>query len=322
MSSLRPEPSVEPRWLGIDGGSSSLRWCAIGPGGRVVDRGADPSGGTNLHVEPAEAVLRRLIQLAEPHRHCLHGVAIGTAGIDAPEDVHHFGTVFRALAPALGLGRDAVRVHRDVEIIAATSDRPLRVCLIAGTGSSAYGLRVDPAREAWVGGLDLPLSDWGSGAWLGEVALVEALRQACGMRAPTALGPAVFERFALRWPGDWRALKPARARLTKPDLGRLATLVASLAVAGDPAARGIEAAAAEALAEMGFGVLRQLEATPEEAPDVRCVGAVLQENHHIRGRFEELVREGFPAARFGDADAALGAAHVARGEAAPVSSRP
>lgn len=289
--------------------------------GAVVARGAVDSGGTNLQVEPAEAVLRRLMTLAAPHRDCLAGLTIGTAGIDAPADLHHFTEVFRALAPALGLPRGAVRVCRDVEIIAATTAAPLRVCIIAGTGSSAYGVRVPGTDEAWVGGLDLPLSDWGSGAWLGEAAMGAALRQACGMQPATRLGPAVFERLGLLWPQEWRALKPARARLGKPDLGRLALTVDALAGEGDREARRLLDRAADELAAMVAGVLRRLRARPTEAPDVRCVGGVLQENARVRQRFEARVRARWPAATFGDADAALGAARLAA-RTIPTPARP
>lgn len=279
--------------------------------GTVVARGAVDSGGTNLHVEPADVVLRRLMTLAAPHRDGLVGLAIGTAGIDAPADQHHFGEVFGALAPGLGLPRGAVRVCRDVEVIAATTDAPLRVCIIAGTGSSAYGVRAPGGEEAWAGGLDLPLSDWGGGAWLGEAAMVAALRQACGMRPTTRLGPAVFDRLGLRWPQEWRALKPARARLGKPELGRLARTVDALAGAGDREACRLLDRAGDELAAMVAGVLRQLRARPAEAPEVRCVGGVIQGNARVRRRFEARVRAGWPAASFGDADAALGAARLA-----------
>lgn len=314
MSSLQPAPPPpEALWLGVDGGASSLRWCVIDERGAVVRRGEDLTGGTNLHVEPAEAVLDRLLHLAARLPAGLAGVGIGSAGIDAPDDHLHFERTFRALAPALGLPPAAVHVTRDVEIIAAVdAHAALKVCVIAGTGSSAYGVRAPSGTEAWAGGLDLPLTDWGSAASIGGAALAEAVRQACRMRPVTRLGPAVFTRFGLAWPDDWRRLKPVRAMVTKPALARVALLVADCAERGDPAALRIERAAGDDLGEMVLGVLRALGARRREAAKVLCVGGVLQHNPRVRQRFEARVRARFAEVTVVDADPALGAARLAR----------
>ena len=89
--------------------------------------------------------------------------------------------------------------------------------VIAGTGS--IGWAIVAGRQYRVGGWGLPLSDEGSGAWLGAEAMRRVLRAYDGRIAWTELLRCLFDQFAadphciVRWaatarPGDFATLAP------------------------------------------------------------------------------------------------------------------
>lgn len=286
------------RVIGIDGGSTSLRAVLLA-GGEA--RRFQAVGGTNLHEDSEEVVVERL--------HAVHAalgpadhVCVGSAGIDAPGDRERFTAVFTRAFPGA-----VIEVVSDVEIIAACCDAAVRVCLIAGTGSNLYA--VGPAGAAWVGGLDLPLTDWGSAAWIGEAALRRALREAGGM-APVAIGPWLLPAVGLRWPEDWRALKTVRAAMHKAELAALARAVAARADLGCPVSIGLLERAGDELADAVEGALARVDPGGTEAT-LLTVGAVVNANPFVRARVVDRFVRLRPAGTVLTADAAMGAARRA-----------
>ena len=102
--------------------------------------------------------------------------------------------------------------------------------LIVGTGS--IGWAVIRGRHHRVGGWGLPISDEGSGAWLGVETLRRLLMAHDGRTPWTPLLRAVFERFG----SDAHAIVGWVARALPRDLGALAPIVVEHAARDDPAA--------------------------------------------------------------------------------------
>lgn len=99
--------------------------------------------------------------------------------------------------------------------------------IIVGTGS--VGLAILEGKEYRVGGWGLPLSDEGSGAWLGCEVLRRALWAGDGLAPWSGLLREVFERFDCDGHELARWMSAARPR----DLGGLAPLVVAHAAQGD-----------------------------------------------------------------------------------------
>lgn len=315
-------PATPRAWLGVDGGSSSARLCLLDDAGRVLARGESPVG-TNLHVWGAatDDAVANLAAAARaviaPHAVEVAGFVLGTAGIDAPEDRDAFAASYariHTIEPRL----PAPAVRSDIEIIGAEGAAPLRVAVIAGTGSNVLAGRyrpgeVEPFATAYVGGLDLPLTDWGSAARVGEGAIVACVRAACGLApADSPLVHALYARFAVPWPDGWRAWKTIRARLAKPELAALARVVAASADRGDAVAVALLEGAAAELVEGIVAAVRRLEPSPGEAVEVHAVGGLLCGNPRVRGAVERGVGLALGPVTFVDADAARGAAILAR----------
>lgn len=305
-------------WVGLDGGSSSLRAAWVDSSGRQLHQ-SWWVGGTNLHEHDAHDVRQRIADavfegvgvLGGPGRVKVAGARLGTAGIDTPADRVFFSETLGRLHLD-DLGAVDLDVCSDVEIIAGCGCAPVRVSVIAGTGSNCLAGRYEGGElvgeAVWIGGLDLPLSDWGSAAWLGERALVAALRAANGIDPPGALAAAVFERLRLPFPGGWRQLKPARQHMRKDELAALARAVDTAAEAGDPAATALLDEAGHLTAEIVDAALGRLAPRDDEDIEVLCVGGVLCTNRRVRAVVEAALGARWPRAVLQDADAALGAA--------------
>jgi glucosamine kinase len=110
--------------------------------------------------------------------------------------------------------------------------------VIVGTGSVAWGTVRE--REYRVGGWGFPLSDEGSGAWLGSKALTQVLRAYDGLRPWTDLLRELFERFETDPYTIVRWMNAARPR----DYAGFAPIICKQADQGDVAALDLMRSAA------------------------------------------------------------------------------
>jgi glucosamine kinase len=169
--------------------------------------------------------------------------------------------------------------------------------IIVGTGSIGWA-KLGP-RELRVGGWGFPISDDGSGAWIGCKALRRTLRAHDGLIDWTGSLQAVFERFArdphaiVRWMGT------ARPR----DYGSLAPIIVEAAARGEGLARGLMRRAAGHLDALAARLLEL------EVPRLALMGGLANAmeqslSAHVRGRLTSPM-----------GDALSGAVYLARAEA-------
>ena len=234
-----------PLFLGVDGGATGCRARLTGGDGRVLGTGtAGPANPRFGVCEAGAAVVeaaRAALAAAELPCHAIGAVraGLGLAGVGQAQDraamlawCHPFG--------ALALATDA-----EIACLGAHAGGDGGI-LVVGTGSCAMVRRGGD----WVrvGGWGFPISDQGSGAWLGLRAIRAALWARDGLAAPSPLSRAVMARFgddpeqAVAWLGE------ARPR----DYAALAPLVIDQAEAGDGTAAAIlDRAAGEVAALLG-----------------------------------------------------------------------
>jgi glucosamine kinase len=122
--------------------------------------------------------------------------------------------------------------------------------VIIGTGS--IGWAIAGAKEYRVGGWGFPVSDEGSGAWIGCEAIRRVLWACDGVIAWTAFLRAVFERFD----GDARTIVRWKLTAQPRDYGSIAPTVAEYAGWGDPEAEQLMRRAAGCIDRIA-GRLRQ-----------------------------------------------------------------
>ena len=215
-------------YLGIDGGGTGCRARVVDASGRVL--GAGQAGPANLRigVDAAWTALASAAGAAltaaslNADNHAIHA-GIGVAGIGrtgAHEALQANAHPYKSLK----IVNDAVTAN-----LGAHGGRDGGI-VIAGTGSAAYGLV--SGREIRAGGYGFPVSDEGSGAWLGLEALRMALQAHDGRRAETPLLRAVMTRFH----GDLYRVVEWMERASATEYATLAPLVGNAAKHGDAAA--------------------------------------------------------------------------------------
>lgn len=206
-----------PFFLGIDGGGTKTR-CVVGD--ETSELGAATSSSSKVQ-RVGEACARDALAGAV-NEACVHArisprqivrTCAGITGAARPE----IAGVMRDLMASIVGGH--VGIVGDIEIAFEDAfGSGLGVMVIAGTGSIAYG-KNQKGESARAGGWGYPISDEGSGQWIGAEAVREALR-ACDRGQSSELlsdliekvGASSFEDFIVRLNGnppvDFAALFP------------------------------------------------------------------------------------------------------------------
>jgi N-acetylglucosamine kinase-like BadF-type ATPase len=272
-------------FLGIDGGGTKTEFVCIDGEGRVVARAVT---GTTYHLEVGldEAVRRLGAGIAE----ICGALEIAPAGLDftffglpAYGEDSIVDPQLRAACQTL-LGQDRFACGNDMICgWAGSLGCEDGINIVAGTGSIGYGER--HGRSARAGGWGEVFGDEGSAYWIAIEGLKLFSRMSDG-RAP--MGP-LHARFvdALSLGDDLELCERVMGRdgMARGEIAGLANLVSKAADDGDPGARTILAAAADALVELAMALRTRL-GFPEEVPvPISWSGGVLAQQHFVREAF-------------------------------------
>ncbi len=226
-----------PYFLGIDGGGTGCRARIEDVEGTVLGQGLSGPATTRLGIDEAWASISRAFD-----------AAIEEAGLSASD----LGRIHVGVGLA-GIGRKgALAALKAIEhpfasidfisdgegaCLGAHSGRDGAI-VIAGTGS--IGLGLVEGRQLRVGGYGFPISDEGSGAYLGLKAVQLALRAHDGREQKIALLTEIMQRFQ----NDPMEAVAWMDRASATDYAALAPMVLRHADQGDAAARRIVQSAA------------------------------------------------------------------------------
>ncbi len=188
--------------------------------------------------------------------------------------------------------------ERDVIFARAGIYHPHGIGIVAATGATAFGVRADDGREAFVGGWGALLGDEGSAYAMGLLGLRAAARAYEGrLDCPTRLVEALCQRLQLD-PANFRrdlVLVAYHKPLSRADIAGLASLVTRLADEGDPVAARICAKVAADLAGLGVHAARQLF-RPEETFDVVIAGGLVNAGQRVLDPLRQEMALAFPHA--------------------------
>lgn len=273
-------------FLGIDGGGTKTR-CVVGD--ERSELGVATSSSSKVQ-RVGEACARDALAGAV-HQACVH------AGISPRQIVRSCAGITGAARPEiLGVMRDLmtsivdgqVEIVGDIEI--AFEDgfgSGPGVMLIAGTGSIAFG-RNKRGESARAAGWGYPISDEGSGQWIGAEAVRVALRardrgQPAGLLNDLIekLGASSFEDFIVRL----NANPPV-------DFATLFPTVLAASDKGDSVASDILTRAGRELADIAGIVVERL--FDEQSVSVATHGGVLASSALVRNCFAQELRTQYP----------------------------
>lgn len=295
-----------PFFLGIDGGGTKTR-CIVGDEKSQLGTGSSSSSKVQ---RVGEACARDALA------GCIHEACV-QAGISPRQIVRSCAGITGAARPEIarvmrdltaGIVGGEVEVVGDIEIAFEDAfSQSSGVILIAGTGSIAFG-RNEKGETARAAGWGYPISDEGSGQWIGAEAVRESLRardrgQACELLSGLMgkLSAGTFEDFIVRLnanpPVDYATLFP---------------VVLAAADGGDSVAVGILQRAGRELAAMGGTVIERL--FQEQRVSVATHGGVLASSAVVRQSLQRELKSRYPEAALLDreVDPARGALGRAR----------
>lgn len=281
-------------FLGIDGGGTKTEAAICDESGRVLGvglggaSGIDSVGsdGATVGIGAAIDAARREAGLHEAQ---FASVFFGMAGVVSEAD----RAIVRDVAQRLALG-DAIHVDHDIRIALAggLSGRP-GIALIAGTGSSCFGMNAAGAR--WqAGGWGHLISDEGSSYWFGW----NAIRLAAGAgdgRWQSALYAPVMRQLGIEGVADLHQRLYTQG-VSKAEIAGFAPLVMEAAKAGDALALGLIGQGMQELALMVTAVARKLgwAAAPCK---VTLTGGLWRAGEVVLAPFRAALAEMAPQAR-------------------------
>jgi N-acetylglucosamine kinase-like BadF-type ATPase len=298
-------------FVGVDGGGSHTIALAGRDGETITGRGeAGPSNPSALGFEGATAAIVAAVRAALAGA---HGggppparITMGVAGAGRPADGHRLAGL---VAAGLGLPTGRVRVFQDVALLLPAAGLATGVAIVAGTGSSVFGVASD-GRTATAGGWGYLLGDEGSAFFVGREALLAVARADDGTGPPTALWEATLSHYRAATPRDlitavYQTPHPRTA------IADLAPTVVEVAQGGDPLARGILALGARELGRCAIALTRRLGLAD---PAVVAVGGVFRAGALVLDPLAaELAAAGLQPPRLLSAEPALGALRLAAG---------
>jgi glucosamine kinase len=230
--------------LGVDGGGTNCRARLCAFSGRVLGEATTGPANLNLGLERSfaaviEAAIACLSQAGLDRSWLGNVVAcLALAGASEPSRLaaaQSYRHPFR---------KEVVTTDAHAACLGAHGERDGGV-IVAGTGSVGWAIR--GGRTYRVGGWGMPISDEGSGAWLGCEAIRRLLWAVDGRIAWTGLSRALGDRFS----NDPHAVVGWAQAASPGDFGSVAPFVFEYAASGDPVARelvGLAAGHIDALA--------------------------------------------------------------------------
>jgi N-acetylglucosamine kinase-like BadF-type ATPase len=301
---------AEALYVGVDGGGSHTRAVVGRAGGVALGWGeAGPSNPSALGFDAALVAIEAAVSaaLARAGDPPFEAIALGVAGAGRPADRARLEGLLRA-RPAFPA---RVTVVQDVAILLPAAGLASGIAIVAGTGSSTFGVAPD-GRTGTAGGWGYLLGDEGSAYAVGREALRAVGHAADGHGRATALTAAVSAHLRLAQPRDL-ITAVYQSQSPRTTIADLAPLVAEAAGRGDAVAVDILAETAGALATSAIALARRL-GLPAGAPVVG-VGGMLGAGPAFRRPLDaSLTAASLQPLRPLEADPALGALRLATGE--------
>jgi len=213
--------------LGIDGGGTSCRAALADKAGRVLGRGR--SGASNILTDP-DTALKHITEAAElAFEEAGLQPDLGSASAILGLAGNNVGDAVGYVRPRLPFKRSEIVSDGVIALQGAIGDEDGAIGIV-GTGTVYIIRRHGEFRS--IAGWGFQVSDLGSGARLGQLALQETLLAYDNIRPMTALSEAILAEFD----GN-PELVVDFARLAKPgDFGRHTPKVFEFAAKGDAAA--------------------------------------------------------------------------------------
>lgn len=213
------------------------------------------------------------------------GLVMGMSGCDAPGDYAHY----LEIAMESGIPQEKIYVCNDSELAFYSAGCIPGLCVIAGTGSIVMGIAPDRTK-ARSGGWGTPISDEGSGCWIGIKALQALLRYCDGYGPYQAVFEVILRHFAA---STFEDLPKILTQCSITEIAGVAKPIMEEADTGDPYALALVHEAAELVATIALSVYRKLRFEKEPSVDIVMAGSLFK-SPAFHQRFAQHFQLGIP----------------------------
>lgn len=163
-------------WISVDGGGTKTELCACNSSGvKIYDK---TFGKANYKTADLNTVAGNLLQAYNAMLSDLQirpdqiaGMVMGIAGCDSQKDIN----IYLDIMQCAGIPKEKLYICNDTEVVFRALSDEAGICAVAGTGSIVCGFDSN-GMVARVGGWGSPLSDEGSGYWVGAEILRSMIR--------------------------------------------------------------------------------------------------------------------------------------------------
>lgn len=242
-------------WVSIDGGGSKTRLCACNASGtKLYD---SKFGCTNYKAADYSQVRHYLIFEIQKMLAALGcapcnvvGMIMGISGCDTVKDIE----LYTNLMLETGIPIKRIYICNDTEVAyRALVDSP-GVCVVAGTGSIVCAYNSNGLQDR-VGGWGAPLSDLGSGYWIGASLLKHMIRWLDGLEIQS-LPP--YDILLSTYGKPRNQVAGILATLSVSEVAAIAPLVFRFAQSGDTTCQSIIQESVNHLVEQIITLCRRL----------------------------------------------------------------
>ena len=273
-------------YMGIDGGGTKTKFVLADETGTIK---ASYTGGACYYLQVGFDALTELMRegSAEVIRIFNEETAFGDedspitkddvtcvcAGLAGYDDVAADDILIEE-AVRKGLGEMPLLLVNDCVIaLAGALEGAEGICMIAGTGSIAYGYSKENGTMRCGAFPHLLGGDEGSGYWIGCALLREFGRQSDGRDEKTLLYDTVRDVLGLTTDDELVTRVVEEWKLDRTKIASLAPVVSDLCDAGDPYAKKIVGRAAKELSDLAVSLYRRLGFSEEKSGIVPVSGA-------------------------------------------------
>lgn len=255
----------------VDGGGTKTEFCLYDiRSGRKTGMIFGSSNYKNVGLEIATANLKdsfyKICSLQNIEMDEILGIVIGVSGCDTQQDYE----IYKSIAKRMLVDKDRIYICNDSELVFMSVATPPGLCVISGTGSIAVGFD-RKGRSYRCGGWGSPLSDQGSGYWIGEQLLTAWVRHCDGQLPDDEIFQKTAEFYHL---GKKNEIPYIVSGFNHTEIASVARLASDEAERGNRLCERIVKAAACEAADMAAAVCGKMDLSGDERLDMVVSGSI------------------------------------------------
>lgn len=255
----------------IDGGGTKTEFCLYDViSGRKTSMFFGSTNYKNVGLEVASANLKdsfyKICSLQNIEMGEISGIVIGVSGCDTEQDYE----IYKSIASRMLIDRGKLYICNDSELVFMSVAGKPGICVISGTGSIAVGFDIT-GNSYRCGGWGSPLSDQGSGYWIGEQVLKAWVRYCDGQSPDDDIFQKTAEFYHL---GKKEEIPYIINGFNHTEIASVARLVSDEAEKGNRLCERIVKAAACEVADMAAAICRKMNISEDERLDLVASGSI------------------------------------------------